>query len=962
MLKRFLNPRWQHPDPGVRRQAVASLTLGKDADAIAQVAREDALPALRRMALRQSLDLDVLHELEEADTDPAVRKEAANRYRQVLAGLTEDGPSLAERLDRTARIDHVPLLEFLAREGKDDALREHALARVERESVLRDVALKDPKPELRLAALERIQDEGVLARICEQSRKSDKQVSRRARERLDANKAQRERPQLVAAQCLQICATLEDLGRDGSWNRDEARLAELEGRWHTLESHYRQDHEQRFESARRRFSEALAANRIAEPPIRAAMEGLIARLQATDEAPTDGDENMTVCVAEHESLLREVQAAWQRIERLPDVEEQRELENRFLAAKQAVQTSVAVHRRSSNLASLCARYERLAARKGAIAEGDVKSLEREREALPAQPVTDALSALERRIDKAHRKLRNRLREQATWKEETLAGLPARLDALKTAVADGQASEAVALLDAAAADVEALHTMGTSKERMTTHQSRLRSLTKEVRVMRAWGRFGATRALHGLCEQMEALKDSKEPPAEIAHKVRAARDAWKERSANAPGADRGLWKRFDAAASAAYLPCKVFFEDRAQERKANLERRRHVVQNLETLVDSGIGGPNEDWKKVVRTRGELLTAWHRARPVERNGAKEVAEHFDARMAELDAVLERERKRSVRHREQLITEADALTKNPDKKATAEICKQLQQRWATTVPSSREQENALWERFRSACDVVFAGRQRLIDEERKSAKAGLEARAALCQRVETLLQAGPTDVAEAERELHRVQGEWARTERVPKREEDALESRFNALVRRFAKHQHALSAKAKQADLETMRSKARLCHEAESQLHPVDGTTIADVAEMADSLRSRWQSLPALTDDDEATMRERFEQAFEMQESTDAARGAKADAKRRIANLQARESLCLRLEILAGVDSPPEHAQARMAYQVERLASALKERSDGDNPDDLLRAWCVIGPASPEHADTLEARFQRAWARVE
>lgn len=83
------------------------------------------------------------------------------------------------------------------------------------------VALKDPRPELRLEALERIQDEGVLERIYEQSRKSDERVSRRAREPLDAINAERERPQQAATECRQICTSLEHLGSDGHWNRDE---------------------------------------------------------------------------------------------------------------------------------------------------------------------------------------------------------------------------------------------------------------------------------------------------------------------------------------------------------------------------------------------------------------------------------------------------------------------------------------------------------------------------------------------------------------------------------------------------------------------------------------------------------------------------------------------------------------------------------------------------------------------
>ena len=164
------------------------------------------------------------------------------------------------------------------------------------------------------------------------------------------------------------------------------------------------------------------------------------------------------------------------------------------------------------------------------------------------------------------------------------------------------------------------------------------------------------------------------------------------------------------------------------------------------------------------------------------------------------------------------------------------------------------------------------------------------------------------------------------------------------------------AQQAQLGIMRSKATLCHEAESLAQPAATTTDPQVSV---KLRERWQALPALSDAKvEADLHRRFEQACAAQASADPARGAAIENQ--AANLRDRESLCLRLEILYGVDSPPQYAAARMAHQVERLSNALKKRSgaSSDSAEALLRAWCLLGPAPSEHAKALEARFQSAW----
>jgi len=78
---------------------------------------------------------------------------------------------------------------------------------------------------------------------------------------------------------------------------------------------------------------------------------------------------------------------------------------------------------------------------------------------------------------------------------------------------------------------------------------------------------------------------------------------------------------------------------------------------------------------------------------------------------------------------------------------------------------------------------------------------------------------------------------------------------------------------------------------------------------------------------------------------------------------------LEILAGVDSPPEVKEARMAYQVKRLSEAMKGGNlDGEPADKtaelqtIERTWYLIGAIPAEAAHKLEQRFQQALQTFE
>ena len=236
-------------------------------------------------------------------------------------------------------------------------------------------------------------------------------------------------------------------------------------------------------------------------------------------------------------------------------------------------------------------------------------------------------------------------------------------------------------------------------------------------------------------------------------------------------------------------------------------------------------------------------------------------------------------------------------------------------------------------------------------------MQLRETLCQRIETLLEVTAEELETAERELNRVQGEWRSAAAAPKREAEALQKRFTTAGRRFAERKRALEDEREQATLTLLRSKAALCHQAESALHAEGAAQLP--SESASSLRERWSALAALPgEDDEARMAARFETALALLEAPSQAAAPNEQAA--ASNLDTREALCLRMEIAAGIESPPEYAQARMAQQVARLAAAFEDRGDGGDqtPEELLHAWCLCGPAPHDRAVQLEARFERAW----
>ena len=84
MFTRLFKPRWEHPDPGIRRQVIESGAV--PLEVLTKAAREDRDPVVRRSAVERLSDLELLASLLAVDPLPDIRAAAGRRRRELLAG------------------------------------------------------------------------------------------------------------------------------------------------------------------------------------------------------------------------------------------------------------------------------------------------------------------------------------------------------------------------------------------------------------------------------------------------------------------------------------------------------------------------------------------------------------------------------------------------------------------------------------------------------------------------------------------------------------------------------------------------------------------------------------------------------------------------------------------------------------------------------------------------------------
>ncbi|MEP7043957.1 MAG: hypothetical protein ABI843_12915 [Dokdonella sp.] len=240
-------PRWLSKDAATRRTAVAEDTDNELVANLGRLAREDEDAGVRLAAMKRLADPGIVQGLARDDVDANVRKQARSLWFDLLSGAHAAAPVLPDRLRLLKAQDDNELIEHLARHAREPELRRAALDRVQRPALWFDRALEDADPTLRLAATERIGDEAQLLRLAERARKTDKQVSRRARERVDALRMLRGDGATLELRARSLCERMEQLLR-----KPQAAVAEeeLTTNWNEIEARVDVGLRQRFESAR----------------------------------------------------------------------------------------------------------------------------------------------------------------------------------------------------------------------------------------------------------------------------------------------------------------------------------------------------------------------------------------------------------------------------------------------------------------------------------------------------------------------------------------------------------------------------------------------------------------------------------------------------------------------------------------------------------------------------------------
>lgn len=438
----------------------------------------------------------------------------------------------------------------------------------------------------------------------------------------------------------------------------------------------------------------------------------------------------------------------------------------------------------------------------------------------------------------------------------------------------------------------------------------------------------------LIDEVEALKSSELHPDALIQRLRDARQAWQkldetERHSGLRAGHKS-WNQFNDSCNKIMETVKPFLDKRSQVRSERATILRELVeQTQQFLADDSLSH-----KALQEQRGKLIKALRELSGVPRQQRQDLAQQIRALLDQIDARQKGIEQAAIARKERLIQKAAALAEVELQEAISQA-KTLQQEWKGAGFIRRGQEQKLWTQFRSHIDPLFKQLDTAREQRQAEHKAQQQAWQALVDEASALLESWQAAAASSAGDADKHNEFKSQWQLLQQRWNEA-QVRANGLIKRWEQLRQAVA---------TLEKNQQAHQDLQQRQH-------------------HWQRADAWQQWAQATVAG----------SEAAAPAAESDYQRQCAeqsgeslaalmNQQQAEAaqLCLAMEFLSGLDSPADQQQARMAYQVERLAQRMVQGAE-HNPrhelQQLEQQWFAIQPLHPEQYPAFAQRFRAAW----
>lgn len=524
-------------------------------------------------------------------------------------------------------------------------------------------------------------------------------------------------------------------------------------------------------------------------------------------------------------------------------------------------------------------------------------------------------------------LRNRLDKLAQQQQQTQEQIAAqqtalddRIAAIGKAAEDGQLETATSKLKALREELPGRvpHSVA----------NRLKAIDQQLGELRKWQRWSDNEQRIRLIKTVEKALDDELNPDAVMNLVRDLRATWQKLEAQevAHGMrplakDHSLSRQFNGVCGRAMGTARPFMDNRRKVQDERSELIKTLLNNTRQLLEK----QQVDARELIKHKRILGKSFRELPGLPPKQRKKTAEAIRKLQDNISERLDENFSAAETAKRKLIRQAEQLQHATDRQEAIDLAKRLQHQWKSAGPTSRKTDQELWEAFRAQIDPLFESQQQERDEQQAERNAQRAEHQQLCEEMEALAKVDEQELESVTGKVDGVHANWPEQQVFDK-----------GLLQRFRKANEQFEQR-----LQNWRSAQR---DQRQQLR-------------AESAQHRQDAVAILLKSGKDGLDDAQQQALDdlLELSADELQQMLAEH-----DVQARE-MCITAEFLSGLPSPDEDREARMQYQVARLAERMSQRDAQQDLSTELREleqrWHANQPLSPDNYKKLNARFQKA-----
>ncbi|MGM0464244.1 MAG: DUF349 domain-containing protein, partial [Bacteroidota bacterium] len=279
-----------------------------------------------------------------------------------------------------------------------------------------------------------------------------------------------------------------------------------------------------------------------------------------------------------------------------------------------------------------------------------------------------------------------------------------------------------------------------------------------------------------------------------------------------------------------------------QKQENLKRKYDIIDRIKDLVNR-----EESINKTFQEFRDLQAEWHSVGPVPQSSLRNLWETYNLNVEIFYDYIKINKelrdldfKKNLETKIKLCEKAEELLKEPNPVNAFRVLQEYHQQWRETGPVPRESRAELWERFKAATSVINRRHHEYFEKQKDEQKKNLEAKTALCEKVEEINQLSLNSFKDWEKrakEVIELQRVWRTIGFAPKKHNNSIYQRFRTACDAFFQAKRKFYAENKEQQMENLQKKTELCMQAEEYQESTDWKEATDVLIR---LQKEWKAI--------------------------------------------------------------------------------------------------------------------------